>query len=77
VSKFYDAKLGPDEAFEIDCPDIFRKTETHEGFLKGFAIIRTDLELDIVAVYTAAGATGRVETMEIERVPPRVVKGKR
>jgi hypothetical protein len=71
VSKFFDAKLGPDEAFEIDCPDIFEKTETKEGFLKGFVVIESVLELDIVAVYTAAGATGRVETMEIERVSPR------
>ena len=28
VSKFYDAKLGPDEALEIDCPDIFKLAET-------------------------------------------------
>src|ERR1044072_2632277 len=27
VSRFYDAKLGPDEAFEIDCPDILRHLE--------------------------------------------------
>ncbi len=72
VSRFFDAKLGPDEAFEIDCPDIFRRTETTEGFLKGFAVLETPQELDVVAVYTAAGATGRVETMELERVNPRV-----
>ena len=24
VSEFSEAKLGPDQAFEIDCPDIFR-----------------------------------------------------
>jgi hypothetical protein len=78
VSKFFDAKLGPDQAFEIDCPDIFEKTETKEGFLKGFVVIESALELDIVAVYTAAGATGRVETMELERVSPRrqVAEGK-
>jgi hypothetical protein len=45
VSKFFDAKLGPDEAFEIDCPDIFEKTETKEGFLKGFVVIESALEL--------------------------------
>jgi hypothetical protein len=73
ISKFFDAKLGPDEAFEIDCPDIFRKIEAKEDFVKGFAVIKTDLQLDIVAIYTTAGATGKVETMEIERVPPRVV----
>jgi Concanavalin A-like lectin/glucanases superfamily/CARDB len=71
VSRFFDAKLGPDEAFEIDCPDILRRTETKEGFLKGFVVIETAMELDVVGVYTAAGATGRVETMELERVSPR------
>ena len=71
VSKFFDAKLGPDEAFEIDCPDILRRTDTRERFLKGFAVIESALELDVVAVYTAAGATRQVETMEIERVKPR------
>jgi hypothetical protein len=71
VSTFFRAKLGPDEAFEIDCPDIFRRTNAKEGFLKGFVVIETPLELDVVAVYTAAGGTGRVETMELERVKPR------
>ena len=70
VSKFFPAKLGPDEAFEIDCPDILRKAE-QRGFLKGFAVIESDLELDIVAVYTAAGTTGAVETMDIEHVKGR------
>lgn len=71
ISKFFDAKLGPDEAFEIDCPDILQRTETRQGFLKGFAVIESAMELDVVAVYTAAGATRMVETMEIERVKPR------
>jgi hypothetical protein len=71
VSRFFDAKLGPDEAFEIDCPDIFRRTHYEASFLKGFAVIASDVELDVVAVYTAAGATGYVETLELERVLPR------
>ena len=70
VSKFFDARLGPDEAFEIDCPDIFKHTGT-ERFVKGFAVLETDQELDVVAVYTAAGATGAIETMDIERVEAR------
>jgi hypothetical protein len=70
VSKFFDAKLGPDEAFEIDCNDILRHTD-RQGFLKGFTVIESDFELDIVAVYTAAGATRQIETMELERVAPR------
>ncbi len=71
VSKFFDAKLDTDEALEIDCPDIFRHAETTADFLKGFVIIESDVELDVVAVYTAAGATGQVETLHIERVSPR------
>lgn len=71
VSRFFDAKLGPDEAFEIDCPDILKHTRARTGFLKGFAVIESNTELDIVAVYTAAGATRQVETLEIERVPVR------
>src|SRR5207244_7282108 len=75
VSKFFDAKLGPDEAFEIDCPDILRHTDANQNFLKGFAVIESPLDLDIVAVYTAAGASGRVETMDIERVNARRLGG--
>jgi hypothetical protein len=71
VSRFYDAKLGPDEAFEVDCPDIYRHAPERAEFLKGFVVIETDVELDVVAVYTAAGASRQVETLEVERVPAR------
>jgi len=71
VSDFFPAKLGPDEAFEIDCPDIFKLAGTDARFLKGFVVIETDVELDVVAVYTAAGVTGQVETLHTERVEPR------
>jgi hypothetical protein len=70
VSKTFEAKLGPDEALEIDCPDIERHAGA-ERFLKGFVVIQSPAELDIVAVYTAAGATKQVETLALERVPPR------
>ena len=70
VSKFFAAKLGPDEVMEIDCPDILKHAEAR-GFLKGFVVIETPSDLDVVAVYTAAGATGQVETLFIERVAAR------
>lgn len=73
VSKFFDAKLGPDQALEIDCPDIVEHTEVRAGFLKGFVVIESKVELDVVAVYTAAGATEQVETLDVERVSPRQV----
>lgn len=75
VSKFFDGKLGPDQALEIDCPDISKRIESRADFLKGFVIIESKVELDVVAVYTAAGATGQVETVDIESVAPRPLVG--
>jgi hypothetical protein len=77
VTKFFDVKLGPDEALEIDCQDILKyardelKYARDEDFFKGFVVIETSFELDVVAVYTAAGSTRQVETLFIERVPQR------
>ena len=76
VSGFVDAILGPDEALEIDCPDIFNpKIFPHAPakaeFLKGFVVIESEVELDVVAVYTAAGRERQVESMHTERVPAR------
>lgn len=71
---FFDARLGPDAALEIDCPDIVRHLHQAgmEGeFFKGFAVIQSKDELDVVAVYTAA--SWRVETLHTERVPARQV----
>jgi hypothetical protein len=61
-------KLDRDMALEVDCtnPVLMEKK-----FAKGFAVIQSPAELDVVAVYTAAGATDRVETMHVERVPFR------
>jgi hypothetical protein len=70
VTHFFDVKLGPDEALEIDCPDILKHARARD-FLKGFVVIETSFELDVVAVYTAAGSTRQVETLFIERVPQR------
>jgi hypothetical protein len=71
VSEFFGAKLGPDEALEIDCPEIRERTDRDADFLKGFVVIESDVELDVVAVYTAAGGTEQVETLHTERVLPR------
>lgn len=69
------AELGPDQAFEIDCQDILKHLVVGEqptpAFAKGFVVIESGAELDVVAVYTAAGASGQVETLHMERVQPR------
>lgn len=71
VSKFHAAQLGPDEALEIDCPDIHKLAENTADFMKGFVVIESETELDVVAVYTAAGRDGQVETLHVERVTAR------
>lgn len=84
VSKFVDAKLGPDQALEIDCPDIVKHFDCAEivkhtrskDVLKGFIVIQSQSELDVVGVYTAAGGEGHVETLHIERVPARELQAR-
>lgn len=73
VSPFVPANLGPDQAFEIDCPDIFTilAPPVVPAFLKGFVVIQSPFELDVVPVYTAAGPGGLVSTLQVDRVPPR------
>lgn len=73
ISSFSSAKLGPDEALEIDCEDIRCESHLRDDFLKGFVVIQTvNVELDVVVVYTAAGTiTEQVETIHLERVQPR------
>jgi len=68
VSRFFEAQLKSDEALEIDCQDILQHAD-QKGFLKGFVVIQSPFELDVVAVYTAGHPL--VETMEVERVEPR------
>jgi len=71
VTEFFDAKLGPDEALEIDREDIFKHARQRVEFLKGFVVIESYVELDVVAVYTATGSHKQVDVMSIERVIPR------
>ena len=71
VSPLFRAVLNPDEALEIDREDILKHSPLQADFLKGFVVIESAMELDVVAVYTAAGVDGQIETLELERVSPR------
>ncbi len=76
VTPFFDVRLRPDEALEIDCQDIFNLTAdiSTADFRTGFAVIETDVELDIVSVYTTSNfETEQIITQDIERVAPRVI----
>jgi hypothetical protein len=78
-SDFFDLRLRSDEALEIDCPDIMEhlpppppdEPPVRVEFVKGFVVIESDVELDVVAVYTAASWEGEVVSMHLERVAPR------
>jgi hypothetical protein len=75
-TRFFDVVLGDDQALEIDCLDIFERTAdiSTAEFRKGFAVIESDVEIDIVSVYTSANfETNQIITQDIERVPPRVI----
>jgi hypothetical protein len=65
-------KLGPDYAFEVDCAN---KYLAEKRFAKGFAVIQSPIELDVVAVYTAGSVAGTdsLITMDLERVPGRAM----
>jgi hypothetical protein len=77
--------LGPDEAFEIDFQylalawsRILFPGQTMPAFVKGWVVIESDIELDVVAVYTgapisAATGSGPLTTFQTERVQPRCV----
>ncbi len=76
VSQFAEAKLGPDEALEIDCPDVMERLKasgtTPPAFVKGWVVIETDEPLDVVAVYGTAQAAGAaLNALHTERVEPR------
>lgn len=70
--------LNPDGAIEIDCPQVMQVAMTlvpppTGKFVKGYVVIESDMELDVVAVYTAAQGGAWVSTFHTERVHPRQV----
>lgn len=74
----YSVTIRPGQSIEIDMPDILRVT--HLKFNKGFVLIESPCELDIVAVYSVArtmettGASGPAVAFHTERVPARHLK---
>jgi hypothetical protein len=74
ISRFFEFRLGPDQAVSINCPEIYRLLGSKYDFIDGFAVFESDVELDVVAVYTAGGAHGEVQTLHTERVPARLLQ---
>lgn len=83
VTRFTDLNLPADGALDFSCRDIADllgvtfgsvQPETRRRFLKGFVVIESRTELDVVAVYTTGSSSvfnRRVDTMALERVPVR------
>lgn len=68
--------LGPDYAVEIDCLDIaiilgLFPPPPQPFFMKGFVVIESPLELDVVAVYTSQSLEGKSTTLDVEHIQPR------
>ena len=74
VSQFRDIAIGPDQAISIDCAQIYELLRAKPEFIDGFAVIESDVELDVVAVYSAGGEHGKMETLHTERVPARLLQ---
>jgi hypothetical protein len=77
--------ITPDGAFEIDCADIktlLQLMPPVPDFLKGFVVIESPAEIDVVGVYTAqrvlddttpgVGHSVEVDTIEARTLPPAV-----
>jgi hypothetical protein len=72
VTGFITLSLKSDGAVEIDCVHIRKQLGLGIPLIKGFLVIQSVRELDVVAVYTAApGPANQVSSIHTERVPPR------
>ena len=76
ITPFVKAELHANEAFEIDCPEIASVTGLPIGmgnYIKGFVVIMSPHELDVVAVYTARpqGEDNQISTLHVLPVPGR------
>lgn len=77
MTRTFFADLGPSEASEIDRQDIFRHLEESGismEFVKGFVVIESPTDLNVVAVYTTMGREEIVQTFHTERVMPRTLE---
>jgi len=74
ISRFAEIKLNPDQTISLDCAQVYELLAAKPGFIDGFAVIESNVELDVVAVYTAAGEHGQVAALQTERVPVRNIQ---
>jgi hypothetical protein len=89
--KYFTFTMPPDSATEMDCKDIFKllgfTMPPFPDFAKGFVIVESGVELDVVGVYTAqrvetsgtpgVGHSVDVDTVEARDHPPPATTGVR
>jgi hypothetical protein len=84
ATPFPDIQIPAEKAVDFSCRDIAKRlgvvfaagfdTNQRRVFAKGFVVIESKTELDVVAVYTTGSGSifnQRVTTMNLERVPVR------
>jgi hypothetical protein len=66
--------VKPDEALEIDCQQVMAVIPPPKPkFVKGYVVIESDRELDVVAVYSGTPGACGSNSFHTERVQPRCV----
>lgn len=66
--------LRPDQALEIDCEQVMKAVPQPQfKFVKGYVVIESDVELDVVAVYSGTPGACGSNSFHTERVQPRCV----
>lgn len=71
--------LKPNETVEVDCGDIASFFCPIDGicidfaYLKGYLVIYSSAELDVVAIYTARPQEGQISAMDVEQVRARKI----
>jgi len=73
-------RLGPDEALEVDCEDVLK--EAFDGqfptpYIKGFVVVQSADQLDVTAVYTAAGLDREGELTSVTSIDVESILGRR
>jgi hypothetical protein len=66
-------RIQPDYAFEIDCQDIAKIGGISLPFFKGFVVIESPKQLDVVGVYTSANLQTNNTDLEVVPISPKAV----
>ena len=68
ASDFVSVSIPAGNTILIDCRDILSRLGS-PGFAEGTVEIFSNVDLDVIGVYTTVGGGGQVTTMELDRVP--------